>query len=694
MAAEGEEVEYESDPEDAPLPSMRRREASDDEDGDRSDGGGKPARRDPRLGIGSDGESDGQGGAHVYEDDEEFGVEEDVEEFEAEEEVEEELVEEVVELEESTGEEAGHHSSAGKAESPGEGHPPAEPAGDGRRSGGEPVEYRGKNQVEEEKKENEPYAVPTAGAFYMHDDRFQENGRGRHRRMFGGRKLWDPKDDHAWVHDRFEEMNLKDTHYDEERRRSKGRFRGRGGGKSRGSDRGYARGSRSRAYYDDGGNQSRAPKSVRGRGPRRYEPIPKSNSGPPATQNKQSVKPQEPTPNVNAGRSPFQTSSVQPEQVVSRKQVFASSLSSASPPFYPSGSSNQEVSMIQKGNAQTGSANKTLSSSTPMEDNFPPSQSGSLLRGKMVVDSVAHDRLYVDDSLRQVAGKTMAISPLQSSGFSLSSTTSGQSSNSRVQGRGLSISGLPNSQSTVSHNQAARIPAQTQPPIAQQRPAQTPNQPALRISTQQLGQRPGGGNQVSSPPQPQSANSSEIGETDSPPGSSKSKTALVGKGKTSIQGAGRGAFLYSGAQVIGATGAMGLAHGDQSFPGTPALLPVMQFGGQHPGGLGVPTVGMALPGYVAQPQLGFGNSEMTWVPVLAGAAGALGASYCSPYIALDGSYYARPSGQMSSSVASRETSTAKPANSWKPPERPEIVNDEFGQRQNKPRRYSEMNFGQ
>lgn len=38
----------------------------------------------------------------------------------------------------------------------------------------------------------------------------------------------------------------------------------------------------------------------------------------------------------------------------------------------------------------------------------------------------------------------------------------------------------------------------------------------------------------------------------------------------------------------------------------------MQFGGQHPGGIGVPAVGMAFPGYVAQPQLGLGNSEMTW----------------------------------------------------------------------------------
>lgn len=36
------------------------------------------------------------------------------------------------------------------------------------------------------------------------------------------------------------------------------------------------------------------------------------------------------------------------------------------------------------------------------------------------------------------------------------------------------------------------------------------------------------------------------------------------------------------------------------------------------------------------------------LPVLAGAAGALGATYCSPYIAVDGAYHARPSGQTSS----------------------------------------------
>lgn len=39
---------------------------------------------------------------------------------------------------------------------------------------------------------------------------------------------------------------------------------------------------------------------------------------------------------------------------------------------------------------------------------------------------------------------------------------------------------------------------------------------------------------------------------------------------------------------------------------------VMQFGGQHGG---VPTFGVALPGYV-QPENGTGNPEMTWYAVL------------------------------------------------------------------------------
>ncbi|KAJ0045542.1 hypothetical protein Pint_05555 [Pistacia integerrima] len=70
--------------------------------------------------------------------------------------------------------------------------------------------------------------------------------------------------------------------------------------------------------------------------------------------------------------------------------------------------------------------------------------------------------------------------------------------------------------------------------------------------------------------------------------------------------------------------------------------------GQHPCGIEVPAVGMAFPGYVAQPQLGLGNSEMTCIKsldstdrllVLVGAVGALGATYCLPYIVVDGAYH-------------------------------------------------------
>ena len=46
---------------------------------------------------------------------------------------------------------------------------------------GLPPEEIAEGEGEEGKKENEPFAVPTAGAFYMHDDRFRESSGGRHR---------------------------------------------------------------------------------------------------------------------------------------------------------------------------------------------------------------------------------------------------------------------------------------------------------------------------------------------------------------------------------------------------------------------------------------------------------------------------------------------------------------------------------
>lgn len=678
--ADGEELEYDSDPEDALRPSlMRRRVASDDENGEGSCGEREieTIRRD-RLRVGSDDESEGEGSARGY------GDEEDYEEQDEEEMLEEEADEDAVEDGNGVSvlEKAVH--VGGRSRDAREMDGAALLSEEyGQRSGGGDV-YREKNQAQEgEKKESEPFAVPTAGAFYMHDDRFEENGRGRHRRMPGGRRLWESKDDQAWVHDRFEEMKLQDRR-NEDGRMPRGRFRGRGSRRGRGAGRGYDRGNRPRAYYGENSNQN-AQKSVRGRGPVRYEPL-SSNIESYPNQSKRNQKTQEVAlDNISAKFQ--QISDGRPELVVPRKQTFASSLSSASPPFYPSGSSNQDMAASQKRDMQAGSNTKPLLSTMQMENSFSKSHPPSLFRGKTVVDSAGLDRLHLDDSDHQVSGKSPVHPFLHASGSSLSLSNANKSPAYKVQEKN------PNSTSIHNHptsfNQVGRIPWQNQPPVVQQKPVPSQGPHSLKNSNQQVARHLLIGNQAASPSQASVGISSEGEEAESIPGTT-TPNSTFGKGKLINQGAGRGPFVYGSAQIIGPTEAVGLPHGDQNFAGTPALLPVMQFRGQHPRGLGVPAVGMALPGYVAQP--GFGNSEMTWVPVLAGAAGALGASYCSPYITLDGNYYAHPSGQASTSISSIKESSG--TNASKLPQKNDIVNVEFVQRQNKPRRYSEMNFGQ
>lgn len=156
--------EYVSDPEDSPLQALRRREAaSDDEEG--SDGAEDTPRKInesavPRNGR-SDEESDGQGGAEVYDDD-------DLDDCDEEEEY-DELGEEFEEYDEGNRNEVAEEMRQGELEG-------------GENRDGSKDENRDEENKEGEKKENEPYAVPTTGAFYMHDDRFQENGRGGRRR--------------------------------------------------------------------------------------------------------------------------------------------------------------------------------------------------------------------------------------------------------------------------------------------------------------------------------------------------------------------------------------------------------------------------------------------------------------------------------------------------------------------------------
>ena len=159
-----EELEYESDPEEAKLLlKMRRREASDDEDeeeeeaeedGEEEERDLPPRRTDSRAGIVSGYESDGQGAPADY-DEEGSEIEEEYEDA----------------VEESVGIFSAEVIAVGPS---GE-----EFNGDDGRFVGMSTEVL---QGMEEKKENEPFAVPTAGAFYMHDDRFRDSaGASRHR---------------------------------------------------------------------------------------------------------------------------------------------------------------------------------------------------------------------------------------------------------------------------------------------------------------------------------------------------------------------------------------------------------------------------------------------------------------------------------------------------------------------------------
>ncbi|KAB2065421.1 hypothetical protein ES319_A09G088000v1 [Gossypium barbadense] len=678
MATTGEEVEYESDPEEVKRSlAMRRREAaSDDEDNNTE------PRMDRKTVVHSD-ESDGQGGAADYDDgEEELDLEESYDEEEEEEEIDEGGVEKVgktvlqrnldeigEDLKEAVVSDV-NWSCTDEEEVDVE------------------INDNNDNHVEEKdekEKENEPFAVPTAGAFYMHDDRFRENVGGRRRRTRGGRKLWESKDDRKWGHDKFEEMTLQEKHY-QEGRSSRGRYRARS--KNQGPDHGYPRGSRSKAFGKKN-NQNQAPKSVRGRGPRKYEPTMKNSNQAPPTRNRSSGKPLERTSQAPSSGVFMHATNADAASVPSRKHVFASSLSSASPPFYPSGSSNKDVTVTQK-DMQAGSMSRNLRPSVT-DGNYSVSQSNSL-RGKNALDSLNMAKLCIDDSRGSTSVKPLNNVQMLPSGSSLGNT--GQLSQSRVQVRGTPIPGQKAYQSTPQQNQVNRVSPQMQVNAVQRSPVQGWAQSSIQAAVQQLGQHPGIGSQASSPPKTaMSVNSNESGEVDSSE-TSRSKDASVSKGKNSVQGAGRGSFMYGGAQIMGATGNIAVHNGDQNFP---AFLPVMQFGGQHPSGLSVPAVGMAFPGYVAQSQNGLGSSEMTWLPVLTGGAGALDATFCPPYIPVDGAYHARSSGQTSSTgSSSKENTSSKPINEWKPSQKPELVNDDYGERQNnpnkQPRRYSEMSF--
>ncbi|KAK4354454.1 hypothetical protein RND71_026648 [Anisodus tanguticus] len=492
-----------------------------------------------RSSIDSDNESEGQGAPAVYE-----------EEVEYEEELYEEGVKEVVEL-----------------------------VDDG-------------NEHNLEKKENEPYAVSKAGAFYMHDDRFGDNVGGPH--------------------------------------------------KIRGADSGASRGRRPKAYINGNDQtkdnkqkiQNNPSKAIRGRGPRRYRLSFKDNiDTPPPLNNESGLSVDKPSLNsTNKASAPV--SDLEKDALMAAKQRFMSRLNYDSPPFYPSSSSSKETTITQTEMQTETSSHSTASS-----------QSTAIFR-KNLNDSLGINKLNIDDFIPAVAGKP-------SSSFQLplglsSSINSTHSQALRGQGRGCNASPHRNYQS----------------PASQQ------------VTGQQLEQQSGTGSQVSSLPKTaQPMNTCEPGELEFSSESIKSTSCMVAKGKGSLQGAGRG----YGTQTVGAPGNMGSGHSNQNFSGTPTFLPVISspscnLEASIPVALEFLLLAwLSLDMLVNQMGFAIPKNDMVRLPVLAGAAGALGAPYCSPYIAADGAYHPRPSEQISSLGAApiKENNASKPNSELKPQLMPE-----------------------
>jgi hypothetical protein len=156
-----QEEEYVSDVDDSPLPSLRRRTAASDDD---EDGGGGRGSPPPSTVVGSDSDSEGQGAAEVYDEDEGSekcrGVQEDFG------------------VGRGGGGDAREVADEGKYVEEGE----VEEEGEAQAKEGAAVDGE-----EEEKKGDKPYAAPRIPPFFMHGDRFHNKENDSH-----GRQRFEP----------------------------------------------------------------------------------------------------------------------------------------------------------------------------------------------------------------------------------------------------------------------------------------------------------------------------------------------------------------------------------------------------------------------------------------------------------------------------------------------------------------------
>ncbi|XP_044976906.1 uncharacterized protein LOC123444293 isoform X2 [Hordeum vulgare subsp. vulgare] len=501
---------------------------------------------------------------------------------------------------------------------------------------------------------------------------------------------------HDVNHDRFDEIN---THYvqHDSTRRPGSPFRAWAGGKTYDVNHGYLQGTKSAFYYHDYGadykygstnNYNRFPEETNTSyySANNYRSVPRKshlyydeknfyNARAESRICYVNAKGYNNAPNVNRGKpsrpyqphwkNTFETSSVQNnrsqnEEGCSDTGVGKNShrtLSLQNEQEFPS---KQEFPFIERRKSRPDILSKLFSSSIRMAHSSLKPQSRPSFGVKAFAPSGEHGNTA--GSLSMIKGM-----PDLGSRSSLS-TSNSQYSKSRDQGSGLNIGG-PTKNNLSSTSQATRSYTEFSNAVYQQRSVQQPLLLTPSESTQIFHQNIASTSKIQSHPQNTLTNP--------PPGSNKSLAPSVIIAQNDKAEAVSGS-CPCGDHALDVTGAKGLTLG------TPAVLSVMKFSGQHPRGPDIPCTGMDVPGLLVHQSSDISElSQITWLQTLSGATGVLGETYDPSYI---GSHYPQPS------AFPRNRCVTEVPVLLNSPEIPEVVGHELGQRKNKLLRYSEMNF--
>ncbi|XVE98210.1 hypothetical protein REPUB_Repub03eG0086000 [Reevesia pubescens] len=297
--------------------------------------------------------------------------------------------------------------------------------------------------------------------------------------------------------------------------------------------------------------------------------------------------------------------------------------------FYPASSFLHDNSGTQKKIELPGSKNSLFPASVlrnriahvPQVDEFLPG-------------NIALDIPFAKEGVCPVAENYFTKLSFQ---YSVPGSTHMASPVPRDQRIGSSLSLPFTHQATPFPNQLNRVSSLAQHPIVQQMPVDSTIQPPSQVLTQQSLSHLQSGSQKSF--ETSSLSFREPGILESFRGSIQLKEASLGTGSNIIIPP-----RYTGIQ------------GDQNFNATPLLFPgggyyrdlvqskgfqlsgdisVMQIGGLHHGSLCDPDIDITSTGYAGESQFHFRNSDLTWLPVLPAAAGALGATYRPSHVAPD-----------------------------------------------------------